>query len=174
MICDLCCSQVVSGLDCDMLPSWRANVSTYTVPKFVPAMQELSRFIAILLPDLSQKLQEFQVDPSIFASQWFLTLFVYNTPFKLVSRIWDIFFVKKWSIIYRVSIALLETIREDFVQSEDMEEILRLLKSISERVDDPDAIIYRAMELNLDEDDVRVLGNAQYLKEEHNLTIEND
>ena len=125
-------------------------------------MRELARFIEIILPEISTKLQHFMIDPSIFASQWFITLFAYNMPFPLVARVWDLFFLKRWSIIFRVSIALLELIRTELEQAEDIETFLTLLKSISDRVhaQNVDALLDHAMRLNLDEDDARVLGNV--------------
>ena len=133
-----------------------------TVPRFAPAMRELSRFIEIILPDVAAKLSRFSIDPSIFASQWFITLFAYNLPFQLVARIWDLFLLKRWSVIFRVSLVLLSLARKEFAEAEDPETILRLLKSISARiqVEDVNQIIERAMRLNLDEDDARVLGNV--------------
>ena len=124
-------------------------------------MTELSRLISILLPGISTKLEQFQVDPSIFASQWFLTIFVYNMPFSLVARVWDLFFVKGWSIVFRVSIVLLELVKVEFEQTDDVESILNIVKSIIAKATNPDKIIIRALRLNIDESDFRVLGHGE-------------
>ena len=138
-------------------------------------MQELSRFITILLPDLSMKFTQFQIDPSIFASQWFITLFVYNMPFPFVARVWDLFFLKRWSVVFRISIALLEFVQEGLLQSFDMESILKHLKSISEQIQSNERfieiIVERAMRLNVDENDARVLGN---ISQDEPLIVLND
>lgn len=34
------------------------------------------------------------VHPTMYASQWFITLFSYSLPFDVVLRIWDIFFLE--------------------------------------------------------------------------------
>lgn len=34
------------------------------------------------------------VHPTMFASQWFITLFSYSLPFDVVLRIWDIFMLE--------------------------------------------------------------------------------
>jgi hypothetical protein len=131
-------------------------------------MQELGEFIEMILPEVAAKLTFYAIDPSIFASHWFITLFAYNLPFGFVARIWDLFFLKKWSIVFRVSIALLELVRTEIEQATDIETVLKLLKSISDRIHtlDVDAVIVRAMRINLDEEDARVLGNIEELDDE--------
>lgn len=126
-------------------------------------MRELTRFIEIVLPEVARKLSHFGIDPSIFASQWFITLFSYNMPFQLVARVWDLFFLRRWSVVFRVSVVLLELVQEELVDANDMEVMLNVLKSIPDRIRSQhqtvDAMIERAMRLNVDEDDARVLGN---------------
>eukprot|EP00301_Raphidiophrys_heterophryoidea_P003581 c11611_g1_i1.p1 GENE.c11611_g1_i1~~c11611_g1_i1.p1 ORF type:complete len:138 (-),score=34.12 c11611_g1_i1:133-546(-) len=51
--------------------------------------------------------KEEQVNPTMYASQWFMTLFSYNFPFETVLRLWDIFFSEGFITIYRVALALL-------------------------------------------------------------------
>jgi hypothetical protein len=129
-------------------------------------MQELLRFIEIALPEVASKLRSLNVDPSVFASQWFITLFSYSMPFALVARIWDLFFLKRWSVAFRVSVALLQLVEKDLLDAEDMEKVVHVLKSIPGRLStlaEMNAIVERAMRLNLDEDDARVLGNVPSL-----------
>jgi Rab-GTPase-TBC domain len=126
-------------------------------------MKEPLRFIDITLPEVAEKLLKSSMDPSIFASQWFITLFAYSMPFQFVARVWDLFFLRKWSVIFRISITLLEMVQAEFLQAKDMEAMLHVLKSIPERInklEDVGVLIERAMRLNLDEEDVRVLGNV--------------
>lgn len=44
----------------------------------------------------------------IYATQWFLTLFLYNMPFTLVLRIWDIFLFEGFHFVYAVALGLLK------------------------------------------------------------------
>src|SRR5947209_7515406 len=99
-------------------------------------MKELTRFIEMILPDVAQKLTQFSMDPSVFASQWFITLFAYSMPFDLVARVWDLFFLKRWSVIFRISIVLLELAREDFTKAKDIEAMLHVLKSVPDKLND--------------------------------------
>lgn len=130
------------------------------MPNFQPVMQELGRFIDILLPLVAAKLARCDMDCTIFASQWFLTLFVYNMPFEFVARVWDLFFVKSWAAIYRVAVALVDLIADELLldRNSDMESISLVFKSLPSRLELPGAVsrlLHRAMQLNLDEGDIR-------------------
>lgn len=43
------------------------------------------------LPKLGQHFSEEMINPSMYASQWFITVFSYSFPFSLALRIWDVF-----------------------------------------------------------------------------------
>lgn len=130
------------------------------MPNFQPAMLELGRFIEIMLPQVDAKLKRCEMDCSIFASQWFLTLFVYNMPFEFISHVWDLFFLKSWPVVFRVSIALIELIADDLLDEKqvwDVETTLYLFKTLPQRVMacGISRVMQRAMQLNMDEGDIR-------------------
>ena len=60
------------------------------------------------LPKMAMHLQSISMRPSMYASQWFMTVFSYNFPFDVVVRIWDIFLAEGWKIVFRVALALLQ------------------------------------------------------------------
>ncbi len=64
--------------------------------------------LALYLPQVHAHLEQEGVHATMFATQWFVTLFAYSFPFAFVTRIWDIFLHEGWKIIYRVAIALLK------------------------------------------------------------------
>lgn len=43
------------------------------------------------MPQLGEHFSEEMINPSMYGSQWFITVFSYSFPFPLVLRIWDIF-----------------------------------------------------------------------------------
>jgi len=43
------------------------------------------------LPKVGEHFSEEMVNPSMYASQWFITVFSYAFPFDLALRIWDVF-----------------------------------------------------------------------------------
>ncbi|VDO93298.1 unnamed protein product [Soboliphyme baturini] len=114
---------------------------------YKPAMTELGLCIFQLeclvqefMPDLHTHFQNMGFDTSMYASSWFLTLFITQVSIDLASRIMDVFisevstFVlpiltpcevrKGMDIIFRVAIAILQLCRVDLLKL-DMEGMLR-------------------------------------------------
>ncbi|KAG5490767.1 hypothetical protein JKF63_00889 [Porcisia hertigi] len=95
---------------------------------------QLKRLITRLLPRLSKRLDQLDIQPSFFASQWFLTLFVAHFPFRALLRVWDIFFSEGWKIIFRIGIALMKW-EESRLLTLSFEEMLKALKSLQDGKD---------------------------------------
>jgi hypothetical protein len=84
-----------------------------------------------LLPRLHKHFQNFALNPSMYASQWFLTIFAYNFPFPLVFRIFDIIFAEgALMTILRFSISLLKKNQDIILALKEFEDILNHLKGI--------------------------------------------
>lgn len=43
------------------------------------------------LPKVGEHFSQEMINPSMYASQWFITVFSYSFPFHLALRIWDVF-----------------------------------------------------------------------------------
>ncbi|ORC85607.1 rab-like GTPase activating protein [Trypanosoma theileri] len=106
---------------------------------------QLKQLMARLLPKLYQHFENIGVDPSFYASQWFLTLFVYHFQFRALLRIWDIFMSEGWKIIFRVSIALMKWEEKRLLELQ-LEEVLPALKNLHEGKN-PDEIVRRAQSI---------------------------
>jgi hypothetical protein len=48
------------------------------------------------------------VTPSLFSTEWFMTVFLYNLPFPVALRIWDIFLFEGFHFMYAVGLALIK------------------------------------------------------------------
>jgi hypothetical protein len=59
-------------------------------------------------PKISLKMENNNFDSIIYATNWFITLFTNNLPFKLVTRIIDIFLYEGKEIIYKVALAIMK------------------------------------------------------------------
>ncbi|CCW63266.1 unnamed protein product [Phytomonas sp. EM1] len=114
---------------------------------------QLKKLLAHLLPKLHERFEKLGVDPSFYASQWFLTLFVYHFPFHALLRIWDVFFSEGWKIVFRTSIALMKW-EEKRLLALPFEELLPALKSLqnnkncSELLDRAHRVKFKTSELN--------------------------
>jgi hypothetical protein len=95
------------------------------------------------MPKLAAYLDEIGCDPAIYASQWFLTLFVYHFPFRAVLRLWDVFMCEGWKIIFRTGLALLKW-EEKNILGQPLDVVMRKMKTLTDGKN-PDEIIERAL-----------------------------
>ena len=72
-------------------------------------LYQLDRLIQNALPDLHAHFADLCLEPSMYASQWFLTLFASTLPLSLVFRIIDVFLVEGTTAIFRAALALLSS-----------------------------------------------------------------
>ncbi|KAG0577573.1 hypothetical protein KC19_5G165400 [Ceratodon purpureus] len=52
---------------------------------------QFERLVKELVPKVGAHFEEEMINPSMYASQWFITVFSYSFPFSLALRIWDVF-----------------------------------------------------------------------------------
>ncbi|ORY34203.1 rab-GTPase-TBC domain-domain-containing protein [Naematelia encephala] len=89
---------------------------------------QFDRLVEEILPLLHQHLTRKGVKSSMYASQWFMTLFSYRFPLSLVYRVLDIVFAEGIEAIFRFSLALLQKSEAKLVNLE-FEQILSYLQS---------------------------------------------
>ncbi|XP_059139893.1 EVI5-like protein isoform X5 [Physella acuta] len=101
---------------------------------FKPSMAELGLcmfklecLMQELLPTLLIHFQTQNFDTSMYASSWFLTLYVTSLPLSLARRIMDLFVSEGMEMIFRVGIAILQSCQEDLLAL-DMEGLLMYLQ----------------------------------------------
>ena len=80
---------------------------------YLPKMPGLSKafyiHISLLkkeMPNLYKHLNNHKFEPSMYASQWFMTIFSVNFPFECTVRIWDIFLVEGKKIMFSIALAI--------------------------------------------------------------------
>lgn len=98
-------------------------------PLLQTLLAELESQIRSLLPALAAHLQANDVHVGMFASRWFLTLFVHQLPPPLLLRVWDFFMVRGWAVMVQVAVALLHQ-EQGALLKLDLEGILLLLKVV--------------------------------------------
>lgn len=52
---------------------------------------QFERLVKELVPKVGAHFEKEMINPSMYASQWFITVFSYSFPFSLALRIWDVF-----------------------------------------------------------------------------------
>jgi hypothetical protein len=55
---------------------------------------QFERLVKKLMPQVEEHFEKEMINPSMYASQWFIIFFSYSFPFSLTLRIWDVFFVE--------------------------------------------------------------------------------
>ncbi|KAI7810917.1 EVI5-like protein isoform X1 [Triplophysa rosa] len=122
---------------------------------FKPSMAELGlciyQFEHLLqeqLPELNVHFRSQSFHTSMYASSWFLTLFLTFLPLPIATRIFDIFMYEGLEIIFRVGIAILQYNQTDLIQL-DMEGMSQhFQKMIPHQFDScPDKLILRAYQV---------------------------
>ncbi|KAL7418747.1 GTPase-activating protein [Cryptotrichosporon argae] len=89
---------------------------------------QFDRLMEDMLPLLHTHLVRKGVKSSMFASQWFMTLFSYRFPLPLVYRVLDIVFAEGIEAIFRFSLALMRR-SEDVILTLEFEGILAYLQT---------------------------------------------
>jgi hypothetical protein len=78
-------------------------------------------------------LKSFEIYPSMYAMNWFLTLFFSNNKVpETAIRIFDMYLLDKDKILYRFSLALLKANEERILSTKAFDKLLYLFKEIDE------------------------------------------
>ncbi len=89
----------------------------------------LEKLMRLYLPNIASHLfDNLSMLPSMFASKWLLTIFTYSFPLDVVVRVWDIFMSEGWTIVFKVSLALVNLLRDDIMRETNFENVLRMLE----------------------------------------------
>lgn len=101
-------------------------------PSFAVAKCRLSTYWTLLKdthPQTWHHLESQGIHPTMFATEWFLTVFTRSFPFDLVTRVWDVFLYEGWKIVYRVALALIKSISK-LLKALEFEGIMARLKDL--------------------------------------------
>ncbi|CDW71133.1 tbc protein [Stylonychia lemnae] len=117
---------------------------------YLPKMPGLQRAFYIhlnlmkkYLPKLNQHLINAKYEPTMYGSQWFMTIFAVGFPFELTVRIWDIFMVEGRKILFRVALAIFKLNQQSLLGCE-LEGIFDVLRNFQKSID-ADSLIKTAL-----------------------------
>ncbi|CAO2817194.1 unnamed protein product [Amaranthus hypochondriacus] len=100
------------------------------------------------MPKLGEHFSKEMINPSMYASQWFITVFSYSFPFHLVLRIWDVFLYEGMKVVFRVGLALLKNCHDDLVKL-PFEKLVHALRNFPEEVMDPNTLLSLAYSIKI-------------------------
>ncbi|XP_078162900.1 uncharacterized protein LOC144558068 isoform X2 [Carex rostrata] len=101
---------------------------------------QFEQLVKDFLPKLGQHFSEEMINPSMYASQWFITVLSYSFPFHFTLRIWDIFLYEGIKVVFKVGLALLKFCHDDLVKL-PFEKLLHSLRNFPEEATDPDTLL---------------------------------
>ncbi|XP_034738435.1 EVI5-like protein isoform X6 [Etheostoma cragini] len=122
---------------------------------FKPSMAELGlcmyQFESMIqeqLPELHMHFQAQSFHTSMYASSWFLTIFLTSFPLPVATRMFDIFMCEGLEVVFRVGLAILQMNQTDLIQL-DMEGMLQhFQRVIPHQLDSgPDKVIQAAYQV---------------------------
>merc|ERR1712151_332277 len=107
----------------------------------------MGKLLEMHLPLLHNHFVQHGVEPTMYATQWFMTVCSDNFPFSTVVRVWDIFLAEGVKIIFRIALALLKLNQESLL-SQSFEQILQTLKQAPSRIES-DVLIRVSLSIKL-------------------------
>ena len=99
------------------------------------------------LPKLCEHFFHHKVQPSMYASQWFLTIFCVNFNFDILARIWDIYLLEGIKSVFRFGLAVL-SIKEKELLEVDFEGIMDKIKTMYNEID-KDLLVKAALNIKI-------------------------
>jgi hypothetical protein len=86
------------------------------------------------IPKIYDLFKAKEVLPSMYASQWFITLFAVNFKFDVLVRILDVFLLEGNKIFYRVALAVLKLNEDKIIARKSFDYIMANMKLIFENI----------------------------------------
>jgi len=110
---------------------------------YLPGFPILKKTFYILLnlekkfiPKIYELFKKEGMIPSMYASEWFICLFSRNLEFKSLVRIFDIFLLEGYKVIYRFALAFLKLKEDKFMEGKDgLASIMPTINECTENVD---------------------------------------
>ncbi|XP_021887995.1 EVI5-like protein isoform X2 [Carica papaya] len=100
------------------------------------------------MPKLGEHFTQEMINPSMYASQWFITVFSYSFPFPLALRIWDVFLHEGVKIVFKVGLALLRYCHDDLIKL-PFEKLIHALRNFPAEAMDPDVLLPMAYSIKV-------------------------
>ena len=105
-------------------------------PELNKAFYKLLCLLKKICPKIYECFKTHGLSPSMYASQWFLTLFFVNVKYEVFLRIFDLFLLGKSSkTIYRFGLALLKLNEEKILNTKLFDELMIIIKHLDDKID---------------------------------------
>ena len=121
-------------------------------------------FIEEYLPKIAKHLNNINVEPVLFAVQWFLCIFSYNLPVESVIRVWDVFFCEGHKFLFSLGLAVLKIYRKKIFSFDSFNFAAEFLGTMSNNLKDFDLLIETAINYEISQSKIDALRKQFYQK----------
>jgi len=97
------------------------------------------------LPKLNAHLEQYSVEPLMFATSWYMTVFTTLLPWASVLRVWDVFLLLGKPFLHQVALAILHVHQEKILLFDDQGDLIEFLLHINNEKLFPDDL-FKAIE----------------------------
>ena len=106
------------------------------------------KLVEKFLPKIYKKLLKEQAYPTMYASQWFFTLYTNCLPFELLVRIFDCYLLEGEKIIYRIGLAILKSNENELLKVRHFEEFMENLRNCTKNIKDIEQFLKMAFDFS--------------------------
>lgn len=79
------------------------------------------------IPDLCEYFEEEKIDPRSYVYEWVMTLYTRALPIEVAKRIWDLYFIDGFPLLFKTALAILKIVKDKILYS-DISEVMNTLK----------------------------------------------
>lgn len=118
---------------------FNCNMRRYYLPDMISlqeAMYQLSRLLSDQHPELYSFLEYNGITPVLYLTPWFLTIFASNFPLNFAVRVLDMVIAEGPSAIFKFSLAILLSKKDDMMKLEGFETVADYIKNHLNDIDD--------------------------------------
>ena len=134
--------------------------------KYFPGLRKrfyiMVKLLRKFMPKIYDKLVEFNINPTMYASQWFFTCFSNCLSFNIVVRIFDCFLLEGEKIIYRVALALFKLKENSLLKAKSFETLMEKMKTLTKEIKSPDILLETVFRFSLSREHIKKL-EMEYL-----------
>ncbi len=119
----------------------------------------LTDLITNRIPLVNEKINELGLPWVVIMTKWFICIFVEVLPIETTLRVWDVIFNEGYKIIYRASLAIVFSLKDEIMETQDIIELSELFKNISkdQRFLDCHKFIQSMFDINLKRKEISTL-----------------
>jgi len=128
---------------------------TLNFPELQKSFYILLRLIKKHIPKIYDIFKTKEVVPSMYASQWFITLFAVNFRFDILVRVFDVYLLEGQKILYRIALAVLKINEEKILSKKGFDEVLVIMKYLFNNIT-ADDLFLKAFKFSISRDHITV------------------